>query len=425
MSTAYANYPHEQSDALKERFSFAKRALMDALGIEIESLEPIARGYNNKVYLLKILPASGAPSAPRALLPGCVPLPSPTPDYLIFRTGRHTSQVPASRKFLNAVACLQLIRENTDLPVAQPYSYDTSAAAEEDMWMVEGKLPGIAMDEVWETVDLAARAKMLESLADVLAKLKSLPVPKGSAYRFGGLTYNAEGKIALTANCLGFNETPFVTAKEYYKAWIVEHWEDAKKNPHTEGWKIDGLNERIEKFIAERLDSALQCLDNCEPLFIHADFTPQNLLISETAPHTVTGVLDFEWAHFGAPSDEFFLSRPAPASIHGGPYDTDGSLETFQALLSGNVPEPDPTADKEVFLAYTWDTLLKARGLPRFSTVPNLTEVARLYWFGEYLRPWFFEPSPAATSEAKMKKIQSTKMKSAICFDKDLKVWGY
>ncbi|KAJ6620361.1 hypothetical protein B0H10DRAFT_2022548 [Mycena sp. CBHHK59/15] len=265
------------SDALKERFDFAKRVLKEGLGIEVESLEPIARGYNNKVYLLKIFPSSSPTAPPRALAPGCVPFPERTPEYLIFRTVRHVSQVPAARKLLNAV------------------------------WMVEGKLPGVPMDELWQTADTAARLGMLEALADVLAKLKSMPVPSGSKYRFGGLTYDSDDKIVLGPTCLGYDEGPFTTAKEHYRAWIVGQWEDCKKNARADGWKVDGLHERIEKFINDGLESTMSCLDDCEPVFIHADFGFLNTLVSETAPHVITGLLDYEWSHFGPPSDEYFV----------------------------------------------------------------------------------------------------------------------
>lgn len=76
----------------------------------------------------------------------------------------------------------------------------------------------------------------------------------------------------LGPTCLGYDEGPFATAKEHYKAWIGGQWEDAKKNPHTDGWKAAGLYDRIEKFVSEGLDSALACLDGCKPFLIHADF---------------------------------------------------------------------------------------------------------------------------------------------------------
>lgn len=76
----------------------------------------------------------------------------------------------------------------------------------------------------------------------------------------------------LGPTCLAYDEGPFATAEDHYKAWIRGQWEDAKKNDRTDGWKVDGLHERIEKFVREGLDSALDCLEGAEPTFIHADF---------------------------------------------------------------------------------------------------------------------------------------------------------
>lgn len=76
----------------------------------------------------------------------------------------------------------------------------------------------------------------------------------------------------LGPTCLAYDEGPFTTAKDHYKAWIRGQWEDAKKNPRSDGWKVEGIDQRIEKFIGEGLDSALDCLNDCKPVFIHADF---------------------------------------------------------------------------------------------------------------------------------------------------------
>lgn len=181
VAVGYSEFAHEQSEALKERFAYAKRVLKEALDVEVtvicfqsgvrlivcqvESLEPIARGYNNKVYILKLLPHVPVATS-RALQPGCVPFPSQTPDTLIFRTVRMRSHVPPPRKLLNAVATRQLVRENTDLPIASVYAYDVHAA---EPWMVEAKLSGVPMDVAWQTADTDTRVRMLESLADVLA----------------------------------------------------------------------------------------------------------------------------------------------------------------------------------------------------------------------------------------------------------------
>lgn len=127
---------------------------------QVESLEPIARGYNNKVYLLKLLPRT--PIAPPALQPGCLPFPSQTPTSLIFRTVRKRSQTPPARKVLNAVATMQLVRESTDLPLAPMYGYDING---EEPWMLEGMLPGVPMDEAWQTADTDTRVRMLDALA--------------------------------------------------------------------------------------------------------------------------------------------------------------------------------------------------------------------------------------------------------------------
>ncbi|KAK7035855.1 hypothetical protein R3P38DRAFT_3484010 [Favolaschia claudopus] len=416
-TTGYSEFQHEESDSLKESLVFARAVLKDALDIEVESLEPITRGYNNKVYLLKLSPNSTP--AHRLLQSGCLPLPSPTPSTLIFRTVRKRSQTPAARKVSNAIATMQLVRDNTDIPIAPAYAYDVNG---DEPWMVEGVLPGTPMDEAWQHADTDTRVRMLEALVDVLAKLKGIPPPQPG---FGGLTYDADGKMVLGPTSLAYDEGPFATAKEYYKAWIRGQWQDAKANPRSDGWKIDGIDQRIEKFFSEGLDTALVCLAECKPIFIHADFGMLNVLVSPTAPEVITGLLDFEWSHFGPESDEYFLSSPGPGYIYGGPHDLKPESKAYartQILLSGKIPE-DLDVGGASFLTFKTDSLLRSRNLGTFSSIPHFEDIARLYWFAENLRPWFFHESVHEASMVKM--VAESKATNPISFDKDLKVWGY
>jgi hypothetical protein len=97
--------------------------------------------------------------------------------------------------------------------------------------------------------------------------------------------------------------------------------------------------------------------------------------------------------------------------------------------------ELDPAEDS--FFTYKMDAFLKERKVGTFSTIPNFMEIARLYWFGEFLvcihaviphagllielqRPWFFHED---VKRGEM--VEKSKTKSPICFDKDLKLWGY
>jgi hypothetical protein len=55
-----------------------------------------------------------------------------------------------------------------------------------------------------------------------------------------------------------------------------------------------------------------------------------------------------------------------------------------QLLNNTPVADIDPSAGN-AFYAYKMDGFLKARNAPTFSTIPNFQEIARLYWFGEFL----------------------------------------
>ncbi|KAJ7144901.1 hypothetical protein C8R43DRAFT_1130322 [Mycena crocata] len=385
VAVTYSDFTHEQSDALKEQLAFAKRVLKAALDVEVESLEPIARGYNNKGVSSNPL---AYPSLSRRCA-GCAttrlpPIPRAGPTALIFHTVRHKSQTPAARKVHNSVAAMQLVRENTDVPIAPVYAYDIIG---DNAWMVEGKLPGVPMDEKWHAPQCHSA------------------LPGGPEPSFSGLGYDAEGKIVLGPTCLAYAEGPFATAKDHYKAWIGGQWEDAQKNPRADGQRFDGLHERIQNFIHNGLDSALDVLDGCVPVFIHADFSLMNTVLSETAPYAIT------------------LSSPAPGVIYGGPHDVkpdpSSGIATLN-LLAGTTPaDLDPSADS--FFTYKMDAFLKACNVGTFSTIPHFEQIARLYWFGEFLRPWFFHEGVNLPEE----KLNKTKAEAAVGFDKDLLVWGY
>lgn len=53
-----------------------------------------------------------------------------------------------------------------------------------------------------------------------------------------------------------------------------------------------------------------------------------NTLVSETSTHTITGLLDFEWSHFGPQSDEYFVRYLPDLSV----------LSVFTVSLSSRAP---------------------------------------------------------------------------------------
>lgn len=168
-------------------------------------------------------------------------------------------------------ALLRLVRGL--LPVADVLECRRAdQAADRPGLLVTEWLPGVRGDLVLPDLDAAARERLGAHLGGLLADLAGMPMVRGGEFVDVDLTVR-----------------PHPPAADGLPAWVDEH-------RSLFGWSAAELR-GLDDLAAD----AQALLDEVDRVcLVHSDFNPKNLLIDpETL--TVTGLLDWEFAHAGLP----------------------------------------------------------------------------------------------------------------------------
>lgn len=201
-------------------------------------------------------------------------------------------------------AVLRLVRGLVPVPeVLEVRRADPSAGT--PALLVTSHLPGRRLDEVLPDADEDLAAALGAEVGAVLSRLAQMPMPRAGTFLDGELRIG-----------------PLPPGAEDLPAWVATHLTDTSLSD----WSSEdqaALTELAEKAqdIADR--STRVCL-------VHSDFNPKNLLV-DPGNATVTGVLDWEFAHAGSPFSDVgnLLRFDVPAAF------ADAVLTTY----AGRVPD--------------------------------------------------------------------------------------
>ncbi|KAF7294655.1 Aph phosphorylate [Mycena indigotica] len=275
------------------------RVLKLTLRVDVPAtrIRPIGRGYNNDLFIVDhdefkvvhhkpqqagtVPPASGAKTVVVRLLKTAL-------DGLLERTE-------------NEVAALSLVRGPLHKVVHVPKIYAWSTTADEFPFIIMEHLEGVPLDTIWPTLDLPARLLIVQQIATILKTLQSIPSPT-SVDTFGGLSFTPSGDITTSMHPDGLGG-PFSSAHAQWLSMLTLRLRDAEANSVIEGWKANGLRDRIEAFVASHKFSAIINQAATEPVFVHGDFNCRNMLVSPDT-HKITGLLDFEFARIDTAPEE-------------------------------------------------------------------------------------------------------------------------
>ncbi|KAJ7684539.1 kinase-like domain-containing protein [Mycena polygramma] len=387
---------------LDQRKMQVQQILQDSLGISVTSSDivPINRGYNNRLYTVKI---EGISSKPGNGQPGTISLSARHPHSLVVRLLK-TELGALPERVQNEVAGLALVRQYLVSVVRVPdvYAWSEGRGPEENPFIIMELLPGIPLDTVWPSLDLPSRLPILSQIANVLLALRSIPIPvpsTPSTFAFGGLTFSASGKIttAIHPNAIG---GPFRTAEDQWLSMLSNQLRVADKNAFIKGWKgtqQTDLRSRLDSFIQQ--DNGFKAILRQvaeEPIFVHGDFKCQNLLI-DPETHRITGLLDFEFARIGTSPEEVMdgmedfrthtCVQPAPDGLDIHLLESNG----WPCEISGPTSLACQTAK-------AWKELVQ---LP-----PRYEATAEAYSFLEQVCPWYFCQEPWCNAHDMVREMQ-------------------
>ena len=152
-----------------------------------------------------------------------------------------------------------------------PEIYGWGSAATGQGWILQQYMPGKKLDLVLRTLQLKDKKPILRQIAEIIKALQNYQLPE-TIPGYGGLSFDVSGNI-VSAQMTLLRGGPYPTYQAYYKALLQAHLDEADKNAVILGWEANGVRKRLDKFIAEKLDSIIQ---NCGPnkkTLVHGDFS--------------------------------------------------------------------------------------------------------------------------------------------------------
>lgn len=146
-------------------------------------------------------------------------------------------------------------------------------------------LPGERLELVLPDADTGLRRRLAESVADVLARLNGVPFRRIG--QFGDADLTVQRWPPMDAGLV---------------AWVDRHLADGP----LAGWD-DGERQRLREIaayaddvLADHLLTDTVLADAGRACLVHSDFNAKNLLV-DAGTGTVTGLVDWEFAHAGTP----------------------------------------------------------------------------------------------------------------------------
>lgn len=142
-------------------------------------------------------------------------------------------------------------------------------------WIVMEYLTGSSLYKQFKTFDMGKKNSIIIGIAAIFSAIQGITLPPG-VDRFGGLTINAAGDIVSGQETM--QSSPGGPWKEYDDVWrhqLLCQLKGADNSEVIQGWKANGLRERIDNFSRAKLRSVIEQagVDMSKLAFVHLDFS--------------------------------------------------------------------------------------------------------------------------------------------------------
>ncbi|KAB5570133.1 aminoglycoside phosphotransferase [Coniochaeta sp. 2T2.1] len=300
------------------RFALVNQILADH-NLEAETITPLAYDpscpfpYNNYIYHISLL----SPLTLQSFLLSTKPCIFPPPDVrvtsLVIRLSNPAADgLNQTNRVQNEVAALYLARQSGSTIFPAVYDWRASVQrpdGEWDMgWIIQEYKPGVGLDELFDTLSEEQKRGVVEQVADAFATVQRTVLPDGVG-AYGGLTITEEDGNIVSGEMTTLRGGPWGDNASFWRAKLASRLEEAEGSPALEGWRENGVRERVDRFVAVGLEGCLRGagVDGTARVLTHGDLTTSNILID---PETLqlTGLIDFDFASIGHPAQEFLSS---------------------------------------------------------------------------------------------------------------------
>lgn len=115
-------------------------------------------------------------------------------------------------------------------------------------WIISELRIGVDLDSEFSSLKMQDKEQIREQMANVLKAIETAELPEG-ATKFGGVTFDSEGRIVSGQAPLRAGE-PVKSYAEWRVSKLRGQLQEAAQSPVIQGWKYNGVDARIEKFLA-------------------------------------------------------------------------------------------------------------------------------------------------------------------------------
>lgn len=225
------------------------------------------------------IPAGHATNS-NPLQPGCVAIPEGTKELIVRLTKPATEGMSMANRVENEVAMISLASAALShfQPRVVPRVFGWGSAADKSAgkpaqgWLLQELMPGVPLIDSFENMQLERKKKIFAQMAALLKGLQSYKLPE-SITGFGGVTFDGAGRIVSTPMpTVGAGPWPSYEAR--LKGRLEVAIRTANDNRYIKGWEVNGLRDRLDKFVAEGLPEHFKDLSSKENRVVtHADFS--------------------------------------------------------------------------------------------------------------------------------------------------------
>ena len=250
----------------------------EIIPIQYDSKSPFK--YNNFVYHIKLHSPLSIPECEQPHQTGTDVVPEGTREFILRLTNPDAEGMNPETRVENEVAIISLaataLNEHERPLVPKVYAWGSAASPFSQGWVIQEMMPGLPVDENFESMSFEVKKVILAQMAKILKTLQAYKLPS-SIRNHGGVTFDDTGRI-ISAAMTSVGSGPWPTYEDYYIDRLKRALQEADENQYIKGWNDNGVRVRLEKFIEKGVSDEFDLLESKdEKVIVHADFSELRL----------------------------------------------------------------------------------------------------------------------------------------------------
>ncbi|KAF2763253.1 hypothetical protein EJ05DRAFT_506868 [Pseudovirgaria hyperparasitica] len=386
------------------RIDFVQSLLREELGVNSDAeITPILYDpefpfrYNNFVYRITLCEPTSSDQGRKygvSHRPGCVSIPDGTKNLIVRLANPNAEGMHHETRIENEVAIISLaasaLRDFQPHVVPSIYAWGSAAAKSSFGWTIQELMPGTSLDELFPSMELPQKREVFAQMARLLKGLQDYQLPE-TITAFGGVTFDKDGKI-VSAVMPTVGKGPWPSYEASFRGRIEEEFREVDENPHVQGWRGEGIRDRLDAFVERGLSAQFESLETKQDKsIVHADFNPSNLLIDPSTLR-ITGLIDYDFSSILHPSYEYLRSFLGAGGQFRGWCGEEGGEQAAltEARLHG-FPSPLPQSTENGVdweAARVLDEELEKLDVRRPKTIKGIEKVADVDTILRTIVPW-------------------------------------